>query len=215
MFGAQQAQYLDVIKQMLEQCLADPVNQTVRFAATKATVAFLLANEGENDILNHFRNLLPGILTAVDQSAVSQDDDTLLKCLVDLAENTPKYLRHHLEAVFNLCLKMVSEKEMGDQWRQLSLEVIVTLSETAPAMVRKHCGKFLNVLVPQILVMMVDLEDDEEWARSDEIEEEDHDSNAIAAESALDRLACGLGGKTMLPHITSNVPQLLANRKLI
>ena len=36
-------------------------------------------------------------------------------------------------------------------------------------------------------------------------------SNAIAAESALDRLACALGGKTMLPHILSNVPQMLQN----
>jgi len=36
-------------------------------------------------------------------------------------------------------------------------------------------------------------------------------SNAIAGESALDRLACGLGGKTMLPHILSNIPQMLGN----
>ncbi len=36
-------------------------------------------------------------------------------------------------------------------------------------------------------------------------------SNAIAGESALDRLACALGGKTMLPHILQNVPQLLSN----
>lgn len=31
------------------------------------------------------------------------------------------------------------------------------------------------------------------------------------AESALDRLACGLGGKTMLPHIVQNIPQMLEN----
>lgn len=36
-------------------------------------------------------------------------------------------------------------------------------------------------------------------------------SNAIASESALDRMACALGGKTMLPHILSNVPQMLQN----
>ena len=34
---------------------------------------------------------------------------------------------------------------MNDQWRQLGLEVIVTLSESAPAMVRKN-SKFLGVL---------------------------------------------------------------------
>ena len=34
---------------------------------------------------------------------------------------------------------------MPDQWRQLALEVVVTLSETAPAMVRKY-DKFLGLL---------------------------------------------------------------------
>lgn len=38
-------------------------------------------------------------------------------------------------------------------------------------------------------------------------------SNAVVGESALDRLACGLGGKTVLQHITTNVPPMLANRK--
>lgn len=36
-------------------------------------------------------------------------------------------------------------------------------------------------------------------------------SMSVMAESALDRLACGLGGKTMLPHILSNVSTMLTN----
>ena len=59
--------------------------------------------------------------------------------------------------------------------------------------------------------MMVDLEDEPDWSTSDEVEEEDNDSNAIAGESALDRLCCGLGGKTMLPHVIGNIPNMLAN----
>jgi len=38
--------------------------------------------------------------------SLSTEDDTLLKCLIDLAETTPKYLRHQLDIVFNLCLKV-------------------------------------------------------------------------------------------------------------
>ena len=37
------------------------------------------------------------------------------------------------------------------------------------------------------------------------------DSNSVAGESSLDRLACGLGGKTVLPHIIVTVPQMLQN----
>jgi len=36
----------------------------VRFTATRATVAFVLANESDNSILNHFKDLLPLIIQA-------------------------------------------------------------------------------------------------------------------------------------------------------
>lgn len=36
-------------------------------------------------------------------------------------------------------------------------------------------------------------------------------SNCVAGESALDRLCCALTGKTMLPHVLANVPQMLQN----
>ena len=62
-----------------------------------------------------------------------------------------------------------------------------------------------------MLNMMMDLEEENDWASSDEIEDEDNDSNAVAGESALDRFACGIGGKTMLPHITAAIPKMLQN----
>uniref|UniRef100_A0A3P9JBW7 Karyopherin (importin) beta 3 n=1 Tax=Oryzias latipes TaxID=8090 RepID=A0A3P9JBW7_ORYLA len=93
---------------------------------------------------------------------------------------------------------------------QLALEVIVTLSETAAAMLRKHTA-IVAQSVPQMLAMMVDLEDDEEWAMADELEDDDFDSNAVAGESALDRIACGLGGKIILPIIKQHIMQMLQN----
>ena len=36
-------------------------------------------------------------------------------------------------------------------------------------------------------------------------------SNNVVAESALDRLACGLGGKTILPQVIMNIPNMLNN----
>jgi len=62
-----------------------------------------------------------------------------------------------------------------DSWRQLALEVIVTLAETAPAMVRKVGGKYIPLIVPQVLQLMTDLDDDPEWSVGDEIVEEDSD----------------------------------------
>lgn len=36
-------------------------------------------------------------------------------------------------------------------------------------------------------------------------------SNNVIAESSIDRLACGLGGKIVLPHVISNIPAMLSN----
>ena len=53
------------------------------------------------------------------------------------------------------------------------------------------------------------LVDEDDWAVSDEHQEEDIESNAVVAESALDRLACGLGGKTVFPQIMAVTPLML------
>ena len=42
----------------------------------------------------------------VAESLQQSEDDTLLKCLIDLAETTPKFLKPQLEMVFSLCLKV-------------------------------------------------------------------------------------------------------------
>ena len=45
-------------------------------------------------------------LQGVADSAVDQEDDALLKCLCDLAETVPKYLRPQLQNVITLCMKV-------------------------------------------------------------------------------------------------------------
>ena len=53
---------MDVIKQMLSQCLHDRDNPQVWFEAIKASVAFLVANDKNNHLLHHFKDLLPPII---------------------------------------------------------------------------------------------------------------------------------------------------------
>lgn len=101
--------------------------------------------------------------------------------------------------------QLCADTNLTNMQRQLALEVIVTLSETAAAMLRKHtaivaqsgeglfnrqwtylllpslllviqhCLSFFVCSVPQMLAMMVDLEDDDEWAMADELEDDDFD----------------------------------------
>uniref|UniRef100_A0A8C2LJ38 Importin-5 n=1 Tax=Cricetulus griseus TaxID=10029 RepID=A0A8C2LJ38_CRIGR len=208
-FGNQQQHYLDVIKRMLVQCMQDQEHPSIRTLSARATAAFILANEHNVALFKHFADLLPGFLQAVNDSCY-QNDDSVLKSLVEIADTVPKYLRPHLEATLQLSLKLCGDTTLNNMQRQLALEVIVTLSETAAAMLRKHTN-IVAQTIPQMLAMMVDLEEDEDWANADELEDDDFDSNAVAGESALDRMACGLGGKLVLPMIKEHIMQMLQN----
>uniref|UniRef100_A0A8C6Z9W0 Importin 5 n=1 Tax=Nothoprocta perdicaria TaxID=30464 RepID=A0A8C6Z9W0_NOTPE len=208
-FGNQQQHYLEVIKRMLVQCMQDQEHPSIKTLSARAAAAFVLANEHNLPLLKHFADLLPGILQAVNDSCY-QNDDSVLKSLVEIADSVPKYLRPHLEPTLQLSLKLCADASLSNMQRQLALEVIVTLSETAAAMLRRHTNVVAQA-IPQMLAMMVDLEEDEDWANADELEDDDFDSNAVAGESALDRMACGLGGKLVLPMIKEHIMQMLQN----
>ncbi|KAM9319984.1 importin-5 [Gastrophryne carolinensis] len=208
-FGNQQQHYLEVIKRMLVQCMQDQTNPQIRALSARAAGAFVLANEHNVPLLKHFSDLVPGILQAVNESCY-HNDDSVLKSLVEIADTVPKYLRPHLEPTLQLSLKLCADSNLSNMQRQLALEVIVTLSETAAAMLRKHTS-IVAQAIPQMLAMMVDLEDDEDWSNADELEDDDFDSNSVAGESALDRMACGLGGKIVLPMIKEHIMQMLQN----
>ncbi|KAI5141125.1 Importin-5 [Manis pentadactyla] len=179
-FGNQQQHYIDVIKWMLVQYMEDQEHPSIRTLSARATAAFILANEHNVVLFKHFADLLPGFLQAVNDSCY-QNDDSVLKSIVEIADTVPKYLCPHLEATLQLQL-----------------------------LLRKHTN-IVAQTIPQMLAMMVDLEEDEDWANADELEDDDFDSNAVAGESALDRMACGLGGKLVLPMIEEHIMQMLQN----
>lgn len=211
-FGNQQAQYVDVIKQMLAKSLAPECTAAIRFQAVRATCAFVLDNEKDVHLQKSFQELLPRLIAVIAESIEQQEDDlSLIKALIDLTELCPTFLRPQLEVIFELCLKVLGSADVEDAMRHLALEVMVSLSENAAATVRKRADKYITVLIPKVLEMMADLDEDSEnqWSVSEDTDEEDESDNNIIAESSLDRLACGLGGRTVLPHILSNVPRML------
>lgn len=208
-FGNQEAQYIEVIKNMLLSSLTDASSYDVRFAGVQAASAFLLLHEKDSGVLKHMQDLLLPILSVTMESVEKGDDDAALKSLIDLAENAPKFLRAQLDQLFAACIKIYSDKDQEDQWRHLALEIVVTLAETAPAMVRKLAGGNLASSIQNTLHMMTEIDDEDDWATNDEAADDDNDSNAVVAESALDRLACGLGGKTVFPWILTNTPTMM------
>ena len=59
--------------------------------------------------------------------------------------------------------------------------------------------------------MMTSVEEDPDWGTADVIEDDDFESNHVIGETSLDRLACSVGGKTILPIVMDAVSQMLQN----
>jgi len=185
-FGNQETHYLQVIHQLLMRSLSD-TNKSISYLAVKAVTAFIKNHEKEMQIYMSFRDCLPAFLVNIKSSIEdNSDNEDLQKCLIEIAELAPKFLKTVLDQVFELCIHVLVHNEITSR-KHLALEVLVTLAENASGMVRKNAAKYIPVIVPQILAMMVDLDDDPEWSVQDEIEDEDEESNPITGESAMDR----------------------------
>lgn len=210
-FGNLETQYMELIKQMLQKSMDPSSSPEVQFQAVCAIGAFINRHAKDTNVLKHFSDLLPRIIFITAESIKAEEDQTLLKLLIELAENCPKFLRPQIEFIFDMCIKVFANTDVEDPWRHLALEVIVSFAENAASMVRKHAEKYIEILIPAVLQMMTDIEHDSDWAVSDELAEEDNSDNNCIAESALDRLACGLGGKCVLPHILKTIPSMLSH----
>ncbi|KAJ0181346.1 hypothetical protein K1T71_003431 [Dendrolimus kikuchii] len=208
-FGNRQNENLDVIKRMLLSSLQPTESEALRTQAVKAVGAFILLHDKEPAIQKHFGDILIPLMQVIVESIEKSDDDSALKVLIELAESAPKFLRPQLEPIFQVCIKVVGDNDAEDNWRQLALEAMVTLCETAPAMVRKQVPAAVRTLTLLVLDMMCELDDEPDWALQDDAADDDNEQNYVAAESALDRMCCGLGGKIMLGLIVGKVPEML------
>ncbi|XP_065887455.1 importin-5-like isoform X2 [Dysidea avara] len=163
----------------------------------------------DNDIFRtQFHDTLPLVLDTVEQTIELQEDDTMLKLLLELAERNIEYLLPQLKRVLDRMIKLVSDEATDDSWRQLGLEMVILLAENAPLKVKKQ-NKVLPLVVTQALKFMMDLEDDSDWSLSDESQDEDSTSNAAVGEDMIRRLAVSLGGKSILPLAMESIPRML------
>ena len=141
-FGSAQQNYMGLIKEMLFASLNDPDNPNVRFAAIRATCAFLTGLE-EDEAKRNFTDFLKPMLKGVEDCVVAEDDDGPLKSFVELAEKLPKFLRPGLDQLMEFALRVIANTNFADNWRQLVLELVITICEAAPAMIRKKvCWEF-------------------------------------------------------------------------
>lgn len=65
-------------------------------------------------------------------------------------------------------VRVMKDSNLEDRTRQTALELLLTLVESAPGMIRKQ-PDFCNQIIPVALEMMTDLEDEDKWYSTDDV----------------------------------------------
>ncbi|CAG8467268.1 7180_t:CDS:10 [Paraglomus occultum] len=204
-------QSLDILKQIFAVNLQYP-NGAVRMVCLKAAVAFVL--EADQPSRNSFAELMPQMLDVLSPLLQERDEDGLvdgLMVFIELAENLPRVFKPALPVVVQFSLNVMKDKTLEDGTRQTALELLLTLSESSPSMMRK-AADFCSQVIPICLEMMTELDNAEEWYTTDDLEDES-DENCVIGEHAMDRLARNLGGKAVLPIAFQYIPNMLGSEK--
>lgn len=166
--------------------------------------------------MDRFQDLLPAMMHTLTQALNSGQEATAqeaLELLIELAGTEPRFLRRQLVEVVGSMLQIAEAESLEEATRHLAVEFVITLAEArerAPGMMRK-LPQFISRLFAILMKMLLHIEDDPVW-HSAESEDEDagETSNYSVGQECLDRLSISLGGNTVVPVASEQLPAYLA-----
>ncbi|KAI8975382.1 armadillo-type protein [Mycotypha africana] len=202
-------QNAEVVKNVFLTSLTDAESQAVRLEALKAAAAYIL--DADTKTQKVMGNLMPQMLDPLSPLITAHDDQNLvdsLVVLIELGDSCPKLFRPVFPNVLTVMVSLAKDKTFEDRTRQTALELLLCISEAAPGMIRK-VPNFASEIVPVAMEMMVDIDDDECWYTTDDLDDDDNEENYVMGESTLDRIARTLGGKAVVPVCFQYIPQML------
>jgi hypothetical protein len=106
----------------------------------------------------------------------------------------------------------VAEDEEKELVRKAALEFMVSLTEAKPTLAKRSEG-WTAAMVRASLEGMGELPEDtlDSWLEADPSEDAQDENYPHVYEQSLDRVACALGGKAVLPPAFQYIPSMLAN----
>ncbi|KAK6145070.1 hypothetical protein DH2020_021890 [Rehmannia glutinosa] len=190
-------------------------NSDVKIAALSAVINFIQCLSSSND-RDRFQDLLPAMMRTLTEALNSGQEATAqeaLELLIELAGTEPRFLRRQIVDVVGSMLQVAEAESLEEGTRHLAIEFVITLAEArdrAPGMMRK-LPQFISRLFAILMKMLLDVDDDPAW-HSAETKDEDagETSNYSVGQECLDRLAIALGGNTIVPVASEQLPVYLS-----
>ncbi|CAM9098384.1 unnamed protein product, partial [Ectocarpus fasciculatus] len=184
----------------------------LRVACAKTIGACIVALE-DDAARNAFRPSLLSLLAVIGAALEVGDEidaTNIVESLVTIAQIQPLFFKEVIEQVSAAMITVGGSSNLEYSTRTMAVELLVTLTETAPAMARRT-PTLVQGLVPLAMNMALDVEeDDAEWA-SGTYSEEPCDDNSAVGEEAIERIAAGMGGKLLAPLVFTQVQSFAAN----
>eukprot|EP00752_Nemacystus_decipiens_P012203 g10819.t1 len=198
--------------QMFGACL-DDADIGVRVAALKAACSFLQDSLPESSAATA-SSLVPKMMSVLEATVNTGDESAagdVLEAVNVIAANQPLLLLgdpRSLDMVGSAMLSLSASPTLEDSTRELSLEVITGLCESAPLVLREGGAGIVGTVVPLTINMLAqppeDRDEDEElgaWLSMADGGREDSgngDDLSMIAASALSRISIALGGQAVL-----------------
>ncbi|KAL1832006.1 hypothetical protein DCAR_0102023 [Daucus carota subsp. sativus] len=206
--------YVKSLHDVFLQCLTSSGSFDVRIAALSAVINFIQClSTSDRD---RFQDLLPVMMRTLTEALNGGQEATAqeaLELLIELAGTEPRFLRRQLVEVVGSMLQIAEAETLEEGTRHLAIEFVITLAEArerAPGMMRK-LPQFISRLFSILMNMLLDIEDVPEWHTADtEDEDAGESSNYSVGQECLDRLAIALGGNTIVPVASDQLPAYLA-----
>ncbi|KAG9153955.1 hypothetical protein Leryth_000484 [Lithospermum erythrorhizon] len=207
--------YISELHRVFMQVLNGSGHGDVKIAALSALINFIQCLPGSNE-RDRFQDLLPAMMRTLTESLNSGQEATAqeaLELLIELAGTEPRFLRRQIVDVVGSMLQIGEAESLEEGTRHLAIEFVITLAEArerAPGMMRK-LPQFISRLFSILMKMLLDVEDDPAWHTAD-VEDEDagESSNYSVGQECLDRLSIALGGNTIVPVASEQLPVYLA-----
>ncbi len=196
------------------------ITTSERLVATRV-VLMLMISLNTLEQLEPFKNMIPSLFQVLSVAMSSGEEISCrdaLESLVILAEEQPKFLKPHLEFMCSAMAHLSANTNLDKITRGLGVEFLVTITENAPAMIKKFKSVCDGLLPLMVNIMAMDLDESqtlEEWEQNADAEtfadSSENEEMVSLAESAIDRISRALKGKTIVPSLESSVTPFLAS----
>ncbi|CAM9279367.1 unnamed protein product, partial [Hapterophycus canaliculatus] len=199
------------LMQMCAGALSDLSQLATASAAFKAAAAVLQIIPDENE-RSAFHPILPQMLQVLSSVLSSGDEleaQEMLESLVQLADVSPLFFRTNVTTMTEAMLAVGSASQLEFCTRAAGVEVLLSLAERAPAVMRK-CPSLAPGLLPLGLALTCEIDDDQtEWITGPYDDDVDHDEEAAYGVEAMCRVVAALHGKATMPTALQLIPEYL------